>query len=238
VNTTSLKPQRSKNVDFSAEYYTKTAGEWTASWFGRDVKDYISSTRTPITPKIMADLGLDSSFSNYEVITSQNLGTAKWQGFEFGMRQRLRDFSFVPHLLHQVEIWANFTKIYQMEGTFTGGASGALITGLANTVPKLYNAGISYRSPRGKFFVQLTTNYQAAKPTADITATNQLRDQLDSFQFWNVEASYRLTPSLRLTGTGRNLTSVRQSTSQVGGIVRLRNQNTGIAWVFSAKYDW
>jgi outer membrane receptor protein involved in Fe transport len=201
------------------------------------VKDYISSTRIPITPEIIADLGLDSSFSNYEVITSQNLGTAKWQGFELGMRQRLRDFSFVPVALRQVEVWANFTRIYQMEGTFTGGASGALITGLANTVPKLYNGGISYRSPRGKFYVQLTTNYQAARPIADITATNQLRDQWDSFQFWNVEASYRVTPKLRLTGTGRNLTSERQAASQVGGIVRTRAQDTGIAWVFSAKYD-
>ena len=56
----------------------------------------------------MTDLGLDNSFSNYEVVTSRNLGTAKWQGFELGMRQRLRDFPFVPQVLQQVEIWAYF----------------------------------------------------------------------------------------------------------------------------------
>jgi hypothetical protein len=94
-----------------------------------------------------------------------------------------------------------------------------------------------YAKLAAQFFVQLTTNYQAARPIADISATNQLRDQWDSFQFWNVEASYRVTPKLRLTGTGRNLTSERQAASQVGGIARTRAQDTGIAWVFSVKYD-
>ncbi len=237
VNTAALKPQRSRNLDLSFEYYTPTAGEWTAAWFGRDVTDYISSTRLAMTPALLAELELDSSYSTYDVITSQNLGAADWRGFELGMRQRLRDFARLPAALHGVELWANFTRIYQMEGTFTGGAAGPRVTGLANTVPKLYNAGLSYRSPTGRLFLQLTTNFQAARPTANITATNQLRDQWDSFQFWNVEGSWRLTPRLRLTGTGRNLTSERQAASQVGGFVRTRAQDTGIAWVFSAKYD-
>jgi TonB-dependent receptor len=238
VNTAALEPQRSRNLDVSLEYYSRTAGEWTAAWFGRDVQDYISSTRLPMSPALLAELELDNSFSTYEVITSQNLGSAAWRGFELGMRQRLRDFGFLPAFLHGIEVWANFTRIYEMEGTFTGGAAGELVTGLANTVPKLYNAGISYRTPAGKFFVQLTTNFQDARPTANITASNQLRDQWDLFQFWNVEFSYRLTPKLRLTGTGRNLTSERQAASQVGGFVRTRTQHTGIAWVFSSKYEF
>jgi outer membrane receptor protein involved in Fe transport len=46
TNRAGLLPQRSKNYDVSVEYYTKSAGEWTAGWFRRDVSDYLFSALT------------------------------------------------------------------------------------------------------------------------------------------------------------------------------------------------
>lgn len=237
VNRAGLEPQRSKNLDFSAEYYTRSAGEWTAAWFSRDVNRYISSTRVPMTAALLQELNLGSEFSNYDVVTSTNLGSANWLGYEVGVRQQLRDWGFVPALLHGVTIWANHTRIYEMEGDF--GTPGARITHLANVVPKLFNAGISYRTPRGKLFVQLTTNRQSVRPTQNLPAANaaaQRWPRQEPYQFWNLEASYRLLPKLRLTCTARNLFSERPEFSEVG-VIRNRQQDTGIAWMFAARYD-
>lgn len=246
VNNNTLKPQRSKNLDFSLEYYTKSAGEWTASWFSRDVVDYISTTTAQITPALLAELDLDTSYANYVVNTNSNLGSAKWAGFELGVRQRLRDFKFVPESLRGVEIWANTTRIYQQEGTF-GASTAAILAGtapkltqLAGTVHELYNGGISYRTPGGKYYVQLKTNYQGPTTQVNLPATNTASQQgalTPAYQFWDMEMSYRLTPRIKLTATGRNLLKERRTTEVLGGIITGKQQDTGILWTFSTKID-
>jgi iron complex outermembrane receptor protein len=234
-----LLPQRSKNYDFSFEYYTRTAGEWSAAWFRRDINDYISSTTVPMTPELLAELNLGNEFANYRLSTSQNLGNANWSGYELSVRQKLRDWSFVPSFLHGVEVWANHTGIYEMEGTFSGGATGAKIVHLSGVVDSQYNAGVSYRSPRGKFYVHLKTNFQKGRPTSDILergpANRNNPRQLD-YQFWDMETSYRLTPRLRLTCTARNLDSERPTFTEMDIVIN-KQQATGIQWIFGATYD-
>jgi iron complex outermembrane recepter protein len=235
----SLLPQRSKNYDISVEYYTKTAGEWTIAWFRRDITDYISSTTVAMTPQLLSELNLGAEFANYRLITNTNLGNANWDGYEISVRQRLRDWGFVPGFLNGFEIWANHTRLYSMEGTFTGGASGATITHLANVVDSQFNAGISYRSPRGKLYVHLKTNFQAGRPTANILSTgpaNQFNPRLEDYQFWDGELTYALRPDLRLTVTARNLLGERQKNTEMG-LVRARQQDTGTSWIFGIKYD-
>lgn len=239
-NRAGLLPQRSKNYDFSVEYYTKTAGEWTAAWFRRDIDDYISSTTIAMTPELLAELNLGPEFANYRLSTSQNLGNANWSGFELSVRQKLRDWSFVPSFLHGIEVWANHTRIYEMEGTFGGGDGGPKITHLSGVVDSQYNAGISYRSPRGKFYVHLKTNFQKERPTSNLleTGPSNQRDprQLD-YQFWDMETSYRVNDKLRLTCTARNLDSERPTFTEIG-IVTNKQQATGIQWLFGANYDF
>lgn len=234
-----LLPQRSRNYDFSVEYYTKTAGEWTFAWFRRDINDYISSATVPMTPELLAELNLGNEFANYRLATSDNLGNANWDGYEMGVRQRLSDWAFVPSFLQGFEIWANHTKLYKMEGTFTGGAAGATITHLANVVDSSINAGVSYRSPRGKLYVHLKTNFQAGRPTANVLTTgpsNRLNPRLEDYQFWDGELTYRLKPKLLLTVTARNLLAERQKNTEMG-LVRARQQDTGISWIFGVKYN-
>jgi len=106
-------------------------------------------------------------------------------------------------------------------------------------VDSQYNAGISYRSPRGKFYVHLKTNFQKGRPTSDIRDTGPANRnnprQLD-YQFWDMETSYRLTQRLRLTCTARNLDSERPTFTEMD-IVTNRQQATGIQWIFGANYD-
>lgn len=237
TNRAGLLPQRSQNLDFSLEYYTRTAGQWTAGWFSRDVEDYISTATVPMTPALLAELNLGSEFATWDVSTKTNLGRAKWRGFELSFRQSLREWSFVPGPLQGVSVWANYTKIAKMDGDF--GTPGSRITNLANVVPELVNSGVSYRTRGGRFFVQLSANYQAAKPTANLpaaAAAAQRNPRQEGYRFWNMETSYRLSSQLRLTATARNLFSERARFSEMG-IIRNTQQATGIAWLFTAKYD-
>ncbi len=237
TNRAGLLPQRSKNLDASIEYYSRGAGQWTAGWFSRDIGNYISSATVPMTPALLAELNLGPEFANWQVATKTNLGSATWSGYELSFRQALREWSFVPRPLHGLSIWANHTRITEMQGDF--GTPGTTITQLANVVPKLVNGGISYSPPGGRFFVQLSANYQSARPTANLpaaAAAAQRRPMQEAYRFWNMEASYRLTPRLRLTSTARNLFSERPKFSEMG-IIRNTQQYTGIAWLFTAKYD-
>lgn len=232
-----LLPQKSKGLDLSIEYYTKQAGQWTFGVFSRDVDDYLSSTTVPMTPELLEELGLDSSFATWQVRTNTNLGNAKWSGYEFKFTQSLREFGFVPKPLQGVTLWANYTKIAKMEGDY--GTPGATISELANVVPELYNAGIKYRTPRGRFETNLSTNYQAKKPTQNLPASvaaAQRSPYQEEYQFWNLDATYRINSKLRLTMVGRNIFSERPKFSEID-IIRNTQQATGIAWMFAVKYD-
>ncbi len=237
TNRAGLLPQRSKNWDFSVEYYSKAAGQLTASWFNRKIKDFISTATIPMTPELLTELGLGPEFANYQVTTKTNLGQATQTGYELSFQQSLRQWSFVPQFLQGVTLKANYTNIYKMSGDF--GTPGATITQLANVVPKLVNGGISYRTPSGLLQVNLTANYQSARTTANLPATAaaaQRAPRQEAYRFWNMDVSYRLTSNLRLSATARNLFSERPKFSEVG-IIRNTQQATGIAWLFAAKYD-
>ena len=102
-----------------------------------------------------------------------------------------------------------------------------------------YNAGVSYRTPRGRFYIHLKTNFQKERPTADLLESgpsNRNDPRQRDYQFWDMEASYRVNPKLRLTCTARNLRSERPTFTEMG-IVTNRQQATGIQWIFAAAYD-
>jgi len=147
----------------------------------------------------------------------------------------------VPEFLRGVSLWANYTKILTQEGDF-GTVSTAVpkITQLANTVPQLANAGLSYRTPGGKLFFQLTQNYMAARPTVNLPAQaagSQTWSKRESYRFWNMETSYRVNDKLSLNWTGRNLAAERGRLTTMGVIVNME-QATGIEWMFSSRYDF
>jgi len=192
-----------------------------------------------MTPELLVELNLGPEYSNYEVVTKTNLGFAKWTGYELAVRQQLRDWKFVPEKLGGVEFFANYTHLYKVEGDFGSAAPGTKITTLAELVPRLFNAGISYRSPMGKLFISLITNYQAARPSQNLPALSAAAQRLprqEAYQFWNLEASYNLTDRLKLMAVGRNLFGERPIFSEVG-VIRNTQQDSGPAWLFMLKWD-
>jgi hypothetical protein len=49
--------------------------------------------------------------------------------------------------------------------------------------------------------------------------------------------SYRLSPRIKLTATGRNLFKERRTTQVLGNFITNCQQDTGILWTFSTKID-
>jgi iron complex outermembrane recepter protein len=241
-NRVGLLPQRSQNVDLSVEYYTKSAGAWTIGWYRRDIDKYISAATVPMNQDLLDEFNLGSEYLTWRLSTKENLGFAKWSGYEIEVRQQLRDWG-VPQFLGGLELFANFTHTYQTSGTFgtvtATNAQGQRIETLSGVVPKLINASISYRSPKGRLFVSLLTNYQSARPTQNLPAVNstaQRRPQQEPYQFWNSELSYAVTPKLRVQAIGRNLTQTRPTFSEIG-IIRNTQQDTGRQFLLAFKLD-
>ena len=142
-----------------------------------------------------------------------------------------------------MEFFANFTHNYKTEGTFDTATAtnpkGVTITTLAGVVPKLFNAGLSYRSPQGKLFAIVKTNYQSERATQNLPATTaaaQRNPRQLAYQFWDLEVSYKVTQRLKLQLIGRNLTEERPVYSEVG-IVRNTQQDTGRQWYLAFKLD-
>jgi hypothetical protein len=125
-----------------------------------------------------------------------------------------------------------------VEGDFGSVAPGTKITTLANLVPKLFNAGISYRTFHNRFYASLLTNYQSVRSTQNLPALNAASQRLpcqESYQFWNLEMSYILTPKMQLLAVGRNLFGERPTFSELG-IIRNKQQDTGAAWMFAVRF--
>lgn len=237
-NGADLGPQRSDGLDFNLEYYTESSGMFTVSWYSRDVEDYIATNDARITPAQLAELDLGPEYDNYLLRRSRNVGSAKWNGVELGFRQQLRGFKALPRFVQGFEFYANYTKNLSMDGNF--GSLGSNITTLQNVVPEMYNGGVSYRTPKGKFYILLKTNYQGRRPQDSLPAfnANGQRDRWqEAYQFWDLDMKYTLNERFSFSCTGRNLFSERGTSSQVGGIITGRQQDTGIAWTFSTRIE-
>ena len=126
-----------------------------------------------------------------------------------------------------------------MSGDF--GTVGRQIEELANVVPRMYNAGVTYRSADGKLLVSLIRNFQEEKNRVNLpvaSSGDQRRDHQMDYEFLNLEVSYRVTDRVRLTATGRNLEETRPTFAMSDDdIVRNKQQDTGVAWTFAAKID-
>lgn len=129
-NNPGLKPQFTRNYDFSAEYYIEPAGVFSAGYFRKDISNFIASSLVMIGGG--AGNGFNGRYENFELTTTGNLGSAFVRGTELGYSQQLR---FLPKPFDRASVFANYTGL-QTEGSYASGA-----TELANFVPRTWNIG-------------------------------------------------------------------------------------------------
>ncbi|MSU22425.1 MAG: TonB-dependent receptor [Opitutus sp.] len=132
-NDPGLKPQYSRNVDASLEYYFEPAGVISAGFFRKDIRDFIARGVESIPGG--ADNGFGGDFAGFDLNTTTNQGRARIQGFELNGSLQL---SMLPKPFNGVRVFANYTKL-KTQGTYANG-----VTELVAFVPETVNAGFSF----------------------------------------------------------------------------------------------
>jgi iron complex outermembrane receptor protein len=136
ISNPDLKPQFSDNFDVSIEYYFEPVGLVSATLFRKEISgfQFADSSQEVGTG---ANNGFSGNYAGYDIRTTANGGSARYQGFELSYRQQ---FTFLPGFWKGFGVNLNYTRL-DTKGDY-GGAS--VTTQLAGFVPETGNAGISY----------------------------------------------------------------------------------------------
>jgi TonB-dependent receptor len=136
VTNLGLRPWYSNSFDFGLEYYFEKPGVLSISAFRKDITDFFASIRSPVTPAQLAEWGFGDSFSHYDVLTQQNLGSARVTGVEYEYRHTL---PWVP------ERWGNLLVHFNATTLDVDGVAAAELSGF---MPLTMNYGFTYSTAR------------------------------------------------------------------------------------------
>lgn len=197
VTNTGLQPWYSNSFDVGLEYYFDKPGVVSIGAFRKDIKNFFGSVRTPVTTAQLEEWGFDESFTNYEVVTTRNLGSARVSGLEYEYRQTL---PWLPARFGNVLVHFNSTAIH---------VEGASATSISNFVPLTMNYGVMYSNSR--LTLRANWNVRGRTRSGQITGVNvdpgtynyaHPRRNLD------INAEYRLTRRISLFANIRNFTGI------------------------------
>jgi TonB-dependent receptor len=198
ISNPSLKPQTSKNWDFSLEYYFEPVGNLSIGWFQKTIKDYIVSGIESGTVPTGANNGFNGDYGGFRMLSTSNAGTAYVQGWEFSYQQQ---FTFLPGLLKGLGFGANYTTL-DTHGDF-GGTTNLSSGQVAGFIPRTANVSLSwrYRTLSTRVLVNYHGDYINAYTAASV-GRNQYRFERTLV---NVGASYQFTPKLGISIDVSNL---------------------------------
>jgi TonB-dependent receptor len=139
-----LEPWRADNYETHLEYYTAQGGVISAGVFRKDIQD-VQVQRTILldTPQKLADLGLESTFLNFQSTTWINEGVGRIDGAEIEIRQPLDPL--LPQLLRGFSFTGSFNYNDLKKFNYSGGN---VSTDFQNFYETQYKGSLAYR--RGK----------------------------------------------------------------------------------------
>lgn len=145
INNTKLKPVYFDNYDFSVEYYVARGGLLAASVFYKDVANYTTNSTETIQQGV--DYGYDlSGYIGDNLVRMANTGTAKQKGIELSYSQQL---GVIHPLLEGFSAFASYTyQKGEANAAFGGTSTISTSQPISKLVPKMANAGVSYRHGR------------------------------------------------------------------------------------------
>ncbi|MDP3073976.1 MAG: TonB-dependent receptor [Opitutaceae bacterium] len=148
-----LKPTKSKNWDFAAEYSFGTASYVKVGWFHKRIEDYIRANQSIGVVGVGADNGFNGQYEGYEILANSNAGNAFTQGWEV---EYVQNFRFLPGVLRTLRFSGNFTKL-MAHGDY--GTPGVYLTTqqVNGFIPFTANANLGWDYK--KFGVSVSYNY-------------------------------------------------------------------------------
>ena len=195
-----LKPWTSDGYDLSLESYHTKAGVGTIGLFAKNIRDFFGVSQVAATPALLEALNIpeefEGEFTGYDILTKQNVGTAKITGIECSYRQSL---FFLPGWGKSFQLFGNATVM---------DLSGPNSADFSNYVPKIINWGVSFA--RAKFSARVNWNQRGRTRLAlqAVSATVPTGTYLYLSPRTTVSADFenRLSKRLSFSGTATNLT--------------------------------
>lgn len=151
ISNPALRPQYSENIDLALAFYFEPVGLLSAGFFRKDIRDFIVTGNLGIIGA-GSNNGFNGDHAGYTLLSSDNGGFAKIDGWEFEYRQQ---FSFLPRPFSGLGFFSNLTLL-----TTRGDYGGTLVQStdeVENFVPRTGNVGLTYNYRR--FSARVQVNY-------------------------------------------------------------------------------
>lgn len=212
VGNPDLEPYTSDEFDLSVEWYFNDIGMVAAGVFYKDIDGFVVSQRLTNVPYSSTGLpdglvaGVTGTSNVNEFTRPVNLNSSTLKGLEISAQT---DFFFLPGLLQNMGVVANVTFL-DSETVYPNGEKGP-IWGMSDLI---HNVTLYYETPT--WGARVSSNYRSDYPI----------DQggFNATTYVDAAAFYQLTPWLRLTIDGVNLTDEREE--QYNGAQARRLWNT------------
>ena len=212
-----LLPWESDAYDLSLEAYLLKDVTGSVGVFRKDIRNFFGSIRTAATPELLAQYGLSGDYIDYDIVTTNNIGTAHVEGFEFNVKYTL---GFLPRWASGMQVFVNGV-VLDVKGPSTANF-GAFS-------PRNINWGVSWAQPR--FLLRVTWNRAALRPGGLVATSATIPAGTQDFRapqtIVNASGEFRLTKRLSLFATAGNLTDAPFTTLRYAphtpGYARIRN---------------
>ncbi|MBL9190594.1 MAG: TonB-dependent receptor [Opitutaceae bacterium] len=212
----SLKPELSKTINVTLEYYTRGIGQISVSVFRRDFKDLIR-TRTFFVPAGGSWNGepLPSTVSpeDWEISTVDNVGKSHLSSLELSFT---RELSFLPGPLSRVRVNANYTRIRH--------------DSYENYYRPTNIANLSWFIPYRAFRLQWNTNWRPGYRTEVVTASNGWPNHVRESLAHTVDFTWNFRRNFDVFLNARNVFNQDGGTYRLRSDLRTRWVETGAIW--------
>ncbi|MCL7987230.1 TonB-dependent receptor [Sphingobacterium sp. lm-10] len=206
-----LKATFSHNFDFMAENYFQNVGLVSGGVFYKRMKNFIynysdlnftNEKFATAFPNISNPIPIDAT-DQWTFVQARNGDNVDVYGLEVAFQRQL---DFLPgRFLKGFGVYGNYTFIKSIaKGITTDEGVERTGLGLPRTAPHMFNASISWENNR--FSARLSSNFAAAY--LDEIGETAFNDSYYDKQFFlDANASYKITPKLRVFGEANNLTN-------------------------------
>lgn len=235
-----LKPTESTNLDFSLEYYPARGAIYAVSLFQKDIGTFAQTLSTGVP---FSALGLPTSLldgttavASDVFIVSQpvNSNGGMLRGFEVNVQQ---PFSFLPGVLANFGVLANYTYVDSDIQYLTSATGGATITAPLVGLSKHAANGTLYYED-AKFSVRGSVSYRSSYLTAVPGTEGNAWNGTNKTINLDAQMSYAISDKLKLSLEAINLTDEKNDlfvdeTNRLNVLTHSGRQfNVGVRYTF------
>jgi len=211
-----LKPELSKTLAFTLEYYTRGIGQLSVSAYRRDFKDLIRG-RTFLVPAGGTwngePLPATVSPEDWEISTVDNVAKSHMASLEFSFT---RELSFLPGPLSRVRVNANYSRMRY--------------DSYENYYRPTNVANLSWFIPYRAFRLQWNTNWRPGYRTEVATGTNAWPNFVRESLTHTVDFTWNFRRNFDVFLNARNVFNQDGGTYRLRSDLRTRWVETGAIW--------